>query len=313
MTPTKIIIAGIGGVGGWFGGLLARHFENDDRVEVNFIARGNHLEIIQTKGLKVRKGSEEFIAKPKIATDDPAEIGTVDLVMICTKTYDLEAILDQLRPCIAKKTVILPLLNGIGNTEVIKKIYPDNLSPQGCVYIVSRLKRPGFVENMGNIQKLFFGIDAQENEFLLRLEGLFREANIDVVHSKSISGIIWEKFIFLSPIATATTAFNKRIGAILEDDDSLCTLMELIAEVEQIAKSRQVSVPPDIGQKTIAKLKSLPFDTTSSMHSDFLLGKSKTELGALTRFVIEEGKKQGIATPAYEKTLKMIGAAYQMG
>jgi 2-dehydropantoate 2-reductase len=86
MTKTKIIIAGIGGVGGYFGGLLANHFYNNENVEISFVARGEHLKEIQKNGLKVIKGENEFIAKPHIATDNPAEIGIANFIIITTKS-----------------------------------------------------------------------------------------------------------------------------------------------------------------------------------------------------------------------------------
>ena len=100
---TKIIIAGIGGVGGYFGGLLAKKFYKSATAEINFIARGEHLKEIQNNGLKVITGETEFIAKPHIATNEPSEIGIADFIIVCTKSYDLEQTIKQLKPCIDSK------------------------------------------------------------------------------------------------------------------------------------------------------------------------------------------------------------------
>ncbi len=203
MTKTKIIIAGIGGVGGYFGGLLANHFYENENVEINYFARGRHLKEIQNNGLKVIKGDSEFIAKPTLATDNPADIGIADFIIIATKSYDLETVIQQLRSCINQDTIILPLLNGVDSKERIKNMFPDNIVLDGCAYIVSRLKQPGVIENSGNIQTLYFGRDNAINERLLLLESLFKEADIEAFLSSSISTIIWEKFIFISPTATS--------------------------------------------------------------------------------------------------------------
>ena len=159
MEKTKVIVAGIGGVGGYFGGLLARHFYEHDRVAVYFLARGEHLRQIQSKGLKVIDGKQEFWARPTLATDNPQEIGKADYVIVCTKSYDLEAVIEQLKPAIGKETLILPLLNGVDSRERIKSLLPQNEVLHGCAYIVARLKQAGVVENSGNIQKIFFGLD----------------------------------------------------------------------------------------------------------------------------------------------------------
>ncbi|OWY26184.1 2-dehydropantoate 2-reductase [Sphingobacteriales bacterium UPWRP_1] len=299
MTKTKIIIAGIGGVGGYFGGLLANHFYDNENVDINFFARGQHLKEIQVNGLKVTKGKSEFIAKPTLATDNPAEIGISDFIIITTKSFDLEAVIKQLRPCINQDTIILPLLNGVDSKERIKDIFPDNIVLDGCAYIVSRLKQVGVIENSGNIQTLYFGLDNLVNERLLLLENLLKEANIEAFLSINISTIIWEKFIFISPTATATSYFDKCIGELIADNEKLKMTTTLIEEVKQIAKAKQIYISDDIIEKTVNKLKALPFETTSSMHTDFKNNKPNNELKSLTEYVIKEGRKYNLATPTY--------------
>ena len=297
----KIIIAGIGGVGGYFGGLLAKYYYQNENVIVDFFARGKHLEEIQKNGLKVIQGKNEFIAIPNIATDNPKEMGIADLIIICTKSYDIETVIQQLRPCINKETVILPLLNGLDSKEKIKRVFPNNIVLEGCVYIVSRLKQFGVVENSGNIQELYFGLDNFPRDKLQLFENIFRKANIEATYSDSISKIIWEKFIFLSPTATVTTYYDKCIGEILEDKESFETLIGLIDEVKLIAKAKQIIVSDDIADQALRILKTLPFETTSSMHSDFKNKKDKTELKSLTGFVSKEGFKYNIETPNYKR------------
>jgi 2-dehydropantoate 2-reductase len=301
MKKTKIIIAGIGGVGGYFGGLLANHFKDNENIEIIFFARGQHLKEIQDNGLKVIKGKSEFIAKPTLATDNPAEIGISDFIIIATKSYDLETVIQQLRLCINQDTIILPLLNGVDSKERIKDIFPDNMVLDGCAYIVSRLKQDGVIENSGNIQTLYFGLDNFVNDRLLLLENLMKEANIEAFLSKNISTIIWEKFIFISPTATVTSYFDKCIGEIIADHGKLKTTATLIEEVKQIAIAKQIFISDDITEKTVNKLKALPFDTTSSMHTDFKNNKPNNELKSLTEYVVNEGQKYNLETPTYKQ------------
>lgn len=301
----KIIIAGIGGVGGYFGGLLAKYYYQNENVIIDFFARGQHLEEIQKNGLKVIKSKNEFIAIPNIATDNPKEIGIADLIIICTKSYDIETVIQQLSPCINKETVILPLLNGLDSKEKIKRVFPNNIVLEACVYIVSRLKQFGVVENSGNIQELYFGLDNFPGDKLQLFENIFSKANIEATYSNNISKIVWEKFIFLSPTATATSYYDKCIGEILEDKESFETLIGLIDEVMLIAKAKKIIVSDDIANQTLRMLKTLPFETTSSMHSDFKIKKDETELKSLTGYVLEEGLKYNIDTPNY----KMIYSA----
>jgi len=299
MHKTKIIIAGIGGVGGYFGGLLAQHFYDHKHVEINFFARGSHLAEIQKHGLLVIKGNSRFIAKPTLATDHPSELGIADFIIISTKSYDIETIIQLLQPCINQDTLILPLLNGVDSRERIKNVLPDNIVLEGCVYIVSRLKQAGVIENSGNIETLYFGLDNYVNEKLLLFEKLLKEAKVEATYSTSISTTIWEKFIFISPVATATSYFDKSIGALLAHKEKRMTVIALLEEVIQLAKAKMVLISENILEKTLNKWKALPFETTSSMHSDFQNNKPANELLSLTGYVVREGQKYNIETPTY--------------
>ena len=287
MKKTRILIAGIGGVGGYFGGLLAKHFYQSKEVEIIFYARGKHLQEIQKNGLMVRKGDN----------------GIVDFILLCTKSYDIETVIEQLTVCQNKDTIILPLLNGVDSKERIKNILPNNLILDGCAYIVSRLTQAGKIENLANIETLYFGLDHFESEKLNLLEALFKQANINATLSKNISSIIWEKFIFISPTATATSYFDSSIGEILADPKKLEIILQLIEEVKQIATAKNISISDEITNLTMKKLKNLPFDTTSSMHSDFKSKKLNTELKSLTEYIVTEGKKHEILTLTFERLL----------
>ncbi len=300
----KILVAGIGGVGGYFGGLLAKIYENSNEVDIIFLARGEHLNQIQNNGLKVISESGEFSAKPHLATDNASEIGIVDYVIICTKSYDLEATIEQIKPCVGEHTILLPLLNGVDAAERIKEILPDATVAEGCVYIISRLKEAGVVENKGNIQSLFFGLQNKTNDKLILLEKLLKDAGVEAILSDNISSIVWEKFIFISAIATATSYFDTCIGKLLEEHEAF--VLKLIDEVKQVAIARGVSVAQDITEKTVSKLKSMPYAATSSMHSDYQNQKHHTEVESLTGYVVKAGKELHIPTPTYNQAYQYL-------
>ncbi|HEY1045919.1 MAG TPA: 2-dehydropantoate 2-reductase [Bacteroidia bacterium] len=301
MSKTNILIAGIGGVGGYFGGMLAKQYANDPSIEINFFARGEHLRTIQSNGLMVLNGNDDFRAYPHVATDDATEIGKVDYLIISTKAYDLMGVLGQLKACIRPETVILPLLNGVDSKEKIKALFPNNLVLDGCVYIVARLKGYGMVENIGNVSKLFFGSVDSNDERLNKLESILLGAGIDAKLSTEIMSIIWEKFVFISPTASATSYFDRSIGEVISHQDSLETIEALIREVMALAKAKGIELPANVFERTMNRLKTLPFENTSSMHSDYKNHKPQTELNTLTGYVIDEGKKYNIETTVYEK------------
>src|SRR5689334_7442759 len=144
----KIVIAGIGGVGGYFGGLLAGKYQNT-KTEIYFLARGENLNAIRSRGLLMQTMNGEFTVHPKLATSDAREIGVADYLICCTKGYDLENVIQTCSPLMDQNTIILPLLNGVDARERIEKIFPKNEVWDGCVYLVSRLAAAGTVKETG--------------------------------------------------------------------------------------------------------------------------------------------------------------------
>ncbi len=305
---TTILIAGIGGVGGYFGGLLAKEFQSDPNVAVQFLARGKNLKVIRNEGLTIVNGSDNVTVFPQKASDTASDLDKADYILLCTKTYDLEATLLQLKDCISNKTVILPLLNGLDSTAKIKPLYPNAMVLEGCVYLVSRLSAPGIVTNSGNIESLFFGSDTVTDERLLRLESLLKQAGIQATQTQEIVSVLWEKFIFVSSIATATSFYDQSIGEILENPEKRDTLIQLLTEVYSLAKAKEIAIPENSVVSTLAKIEMLPFAATSSLHSDFKNGKDQTELESLTGYVVSEGLTYGVMTPVYEKLYSALQA-----
>ncbi len=303
---TRIIIVGIGGVGGYFGGLLAKHYQDSTEIDIIFIARGEHLQKIKLEGLKVIGDNTEFTAIPTLATDSFSEAGPADYIILCTKSYDLEETIKQLTPCLLSDTVILPLLNGVNNASRIRALLPSHSVLDGLAYIVSHIKAPGVIENIGNTQKIFFGGDGISNDQLLLLEKMMQDAGIEATLSQTISTIVWTKFIFISAIATATSYYDQTVGEVVENHEE--TLFKLIEEVTQIALAKNITLDPDIASETLQKLKKVPYQNTTSMLRDFRNKKPQTELDSLTRYVITTGQKLNISTPTYHKlfdTLKL--------
>ena len=294
------MIVGLGGVGGYFGGKLAAHYPpGNAEVEVSFIARGANESAIRAHGLRVEADGATFTAHPAHLSSNPATLGVVDLVLVCTKGYDLEATIEQLRPCLGPETAVLPLLNGVDSYERIRHLLPAQEVWEGCVYIVARLVAPGQVRDSGNVRSLFFGARTGPSAQLARVEALLRAAGLDARLAPDIRRTVWEKFTFISPVATLTTAFDAPLGAVLAGAESRPLVAGLLAEVMQLAAALGIALSPDIAARTLARMASLPYDTTSSMHSDYQAGKL-TEVESLTGYVVRGSRALGLPCPTYE-------------
>ncbi|MDQ3142756.1 MAG: 2-dehydropantoate 2-reductase [Bacteroidota bacterium] len=301
-TIKRIGILGLGGVGGYFGGYLAKKYFQYPDIEIIFITRSQTEKIIKKSGLTLITPTETNVIYPSMVTSDQNEIGILDLLICTVKSYDLVESLSSLKNCISEETIILPLLNGVDAKETIAVIYPKNEILDGCVYIVSRLIEPGIVKKSGNIQSLYFGSKSAPTEKLKQLEKIFQEANIDAYLSENIEQTIWEKFIFISSLASLTSYLNLSAGQILENELHTNILKVLIKELISVAEALHISLPANIFDKTLQKIKNLPFDATSSMHHDFQKG-GKTEYRSLTEYVTLKGVKVSVATPQFDVIL----------
>lgn len=295
---TRIGILGLGGVGGYFGGLLAKAYAESDQIEIIFIARGETQKAISKSGLKIISDEKETIVFPKVVSNDPMVIGKLDYLICATKTYDIEESLLSLQKCITKNTIFLPLYNGVDAPERISTIYPDNEVLQGCVYIVSMIESPGVIRKIGAYEKLFFGSSIAAISKLKALQSIFKNAAIESYLVDAIEETVWEKFIFISALASATSYLNQNVGEILNTDSSRKLYVGLLNEITLIAAVKGLDLPNDIIMQTILKLEKTPHSATSSMHRDVLAGR-KFELASLTEFVVEQGLKYEVETPNY--------------
>ncbi len=297
----RLGVLGIGGVGGYFGSMLAQKYADSNEVEVVFITKESTAAIIKNNGLKLFTSDTESLIYPKFVIGEPSEVGTLDYLICSVKSYDLEASLKTVKNSISKETVILPLLNGVNARERILKIYPFAQVLDGCVYIVAKLIATATVQVTGAMKSLYFGSDNVSDLRLSELAAILNAEGIESHLSKNIKQLIWEKFVFVSPLASLTSYLNLPIGPILENDDYKNILKQLVIEVADIAEANDILLP-NIVEVTMTKIAAMPYNATSSMHNDFLK-KGRTEFEALTEFVIVSGLRLGIPTPGYDQIM----------
>lgn len=296
MSKTKIAISGIGAVGGYYGGLLAGRYQNSDEADIFFISRGKNLEVIKENGLQVKNTFQTTNVRPALATDNPAEIGPVDYLFCCTKSYDLKENMAQLAPVIGPDTVIIPLLNGANITEKIQELLPKQEVWKGCVYIGARLTEPGKVEKFTMKDRIYFGSENGSKERQKELLSLLANARIQVTNTNDIDAEIWKKFFMISTTATITSYFNESINDVIINHMDL--FITLGYELKSVAKAMGVELPEDIVFSSIESQRMMPNGITTSMHSDFKAG-GKTELETLTGYVIRMAKAHRLEVPTY--------------
>ena len=287
----RIAIMGAGGVGGCLGGLLAKA-GND----VSLIARGEHLEAIRANGLKLIRPDGEFVVKVD-ATDDPAEVGPVDLIIYTVKTFHNRSVITTLKPLMGEETSIITLQNGVESHELLGSVLgPSNILP-GAYWASAHIQTPGVISE-DVLSKLSFGeIEVTESLRALDIRKVFRDAGIEADISTDPVQVLWQKFVVLSSLAGITSAAQTRASELLKFPDARKMFLDAMEESLAIGMARGIDLSENLAQESLEWIDTLP-DFQVSMHADFEDGRV-TELDALSGAVIRLGKQIGVKTPVH--------------
>jgi len=299
----RIGILGMGGVGGYLGAKLAA--AKLPRVELIFIARNQTKSVLQQQGLKLITDDGELTAHAQLVSDDPAEIGHLDMLICAVKGYDLSDSLQRYADCLDKDSVILPLLNGIGIAGQVKSILSEPQVWEGCIYIIARQEERGVIRQSGPVNQLFFGSLNAGNEPLKKLESLLKQAGIKADIAPDIETELWKKFFFILVMATFTSYYHSAIGLAQQDAEKAAEIRQMIAELEQVATAQGTKLPAGLAQATYDRILSLAPGTTSSMYADFQKG-GPNELEQLTGEVVRMGEQYKVVTPVYAKMYQAL-------
>ncbi len=288
----KIVIFGTGAVGGYFGGRLAQA-GND----VTFIARGRHLEAIQTEGLKVESISGDFTVKAR-ATSDPGEIGAVDLVLCCVKSWQVAQAAEAIQPLMGSHTAVIPLQNGIEAHTTLAQTLGDRHVLPGLCKIISMVAGPGHIRHMAADPYLAFGeTDGQLSRRTEEIAGAFADAQgLTLAVSRNILVDLWKKFMLIAPWSGIGALTRSPVGVFRSLPETRQMLTDSIREVVAVANANGVAVEQSAVDATMAFIDNLPPEGTASMQRDIMEGRP-SELYEQCGAVVRYGQKGGVQTP----------------
>ena len=286
-----IAVMGAGGVGGYFGGLLARAGHN-----VTFIARGPHLEAIRSNGLRVESGNDGVFTVPGNATDDPASAGLQDLVLFTVKMYDNDDAIHAIAPMVGPDTIVLTLQNGIDNGERLVEVYGAERVMIGSAYLEGRISEPGVVTQGGPGAASFGERTIGISERGERLYQVFSDANWRVDLLENMTGMLWKKFAYLSGSAGVCAASGCAYGELRSVPETRAAIEAAIAEALAVGDAAGAPLEPDSLEWSMNALDNFPATGMASLAKDFAEGRP-VELEGLTGVVIRMGREHGVPTP----------------
>lgn len=287
----KIAVIGAGGLGGYFGALLARAGH-----DVTFVARGTQLSALRASGLTVRGPDEEFHVAAA-ATDDPADIGTVDLVLFCVKTYDVPDAAAILPPLLGPESRVLTLQNGVTTPDEVASVTGAERVLGGVAYIEAAIAAPGVIVKSGPLQRIVCGpLAGPATERERSIANILRMAGITAELTDDIREAMWRKFLFICPMAGLTALTQRPIGDVLAVPEARGLFADVMREIEAVARREGVTLPAEIVESTLRFAEGLPSTMQSSMQKDVREGK-RTELDALNGTVVRMAGKHDIDVP----------------
>ena len=286
----KIAVIGAGGVGGYFGARLAAA-GND----VTFVQRGPHLEAMRANGLRLASPLGDVELPTVMATDNSADIGPVDVVLVAVKSGHTEQAAESIKALLGPETAVITLQNGIENEDrLVAVLGPDHVMG-GAAYILSLIEAPGIIRHSGQNARIIFGeLDGALSPRARAFHGVCQAAGIDAHLSADIWTDLWAKFVFLCPHNGLTALTRLPIGRVREDPECREILRQATQECHALAEARGIDLPAASRDDPMARYDALPHDMTSSMHYDVTHGKP-LELEWLNGAVVRMGRENGVA------------------
>lgn len=297
----RIAVMGTGGVGGYFGARLAKA-----GCDVIFVARGRQLAALRSSGLRIESPLGDLALPHVNATDSPADIGPVDLVLFGVKLWDTVEAAASVKALMGPDTAVVSFQNGVVKDDVLKIALGAGHVMGGVCYIAATIAEPGLIRHSGTMQKLVFGEYGRASSARVeRFHQACVQAGIDAEISGTIEQTIWEKFVFLVGLSGTTSLARTAIGPIRSGVLSRAFLHDVMNEVVQVARAEGVSLPVDYARNRLAFCDQVPATMTSSMHGDLERG-SRLEVEWLSGDVVRRGARLGVATPCNRAIMDIL-------
>lgn len=290
----RIAIMGSGGMGGFLGAKLA-----NTGHEVIFIARGKHLDAINSTGLKLLSKEGDLHINPAIACEETENVGTVDLILFCVKIYDTAQAARACLPLMSDDTFILTLQNGIQSVDLISEIVGQGKTIGGSIYVSANIQSPGVIKHSGGTNTVHFAeTNNQPSSRTEILERIFEEAGLIGSRADNLQEMLWSKFILLCANAGMGSLMDAGAVSMCSDPDSKEILLGAMWEVYHVAEAMGIVLPENIVEDTLTLILSVgkEEDLIASQCLDLRMG-NKLELEWIQGILHKLGKKYKVPTP----------------
>ena len=293
----RVAVMGTGAIGGYIGARLW-----GVGATVTFVARGPHLAAIRERGLRILSPLGDVHVDPASATDDPGEVGDVDVVLLGTKLYDVEAAAAAISPMLGRRTAVVCLQNGVDAPEIVARLHGRERVVGGVVMINGEITGPGVIRHNA-LNRLTLGeLTGRSSDRVEQLASLVRAAGIESVLSPDVRLEIWRKFLLLAPMAALSAMTRVPLARIREQADTWRLAEDGMREVVGVANGQGVRLTEEDVQRTLAFVQAMPATWRASLAVDLEQGR-RLEIDWLSGTICRLGEATGIATPFHRVAL----------
>ena len=290
----RFVVFGAGGVGGYFGGRLARAGE-----DVTFIARGAHREAIQAKGLRLCTPDGDILIDPAPVTDDVSTLSPPEYLLFAVKLFDTQVVAEACRPIVGPRTAVVSLQNGVEAVDILSGVFGPERVLGGTARVAAVISEPGVITQTGNFAILSFGeSDGSRSARGLALEAACRNAGFEACLLDDIDVEIWEKFILLAALSGVTSLTRLPNGPLRETPATRALVEACITEAAAVGRARGVALSDDVVASSMVQWDGLPAEMVASMSHDLNAGKP-LELDHLSGALVRLGQSLGVPTPKH--------------
>lgn len=301
----RAAVIGAGGIGGYFGGRLAATGH-----DVWFVARGAHLDAIRAEGLRVSSVTGDFAIRPAQATDDVAEIGPVDVVLLAVKTWQVPAAAATLGPLMGADTGVITTQNGVEAPLQVAAAVGEAAVLPGTAKVFANIEEPAHIRHSGGPGSLALAEwDNRPSDRVTRVREALEDAGIPSPVPEDIWVELWAKLLFVEPFGALGAAFDEPIGQVRGVPEHRQLLEDAMREVEAVARSRGVALAEAVVPESLAFIDQLPPEGTSSLQRDLHAGRP-SELEAWTGAVVRLGAEAGVPVPVHRVLLEVLKARH---
>lgn len=289
----RIAVFGAGAVGGYIGGRLVQA-----GMDVSFIARGEHLQAMKKKGVRIESICGDFNAHPNTMTDDPSQVGEVDAVLLGVKAWQVSEAAQAMRPILGANTFVITIQNGVEASSQVSEILGPEYVVGGLCKMICFITKPGHIRHAGTEPHIVFGeLNNRHSERMEMLLQVFsKTTGLTAEVSTDIWADIWKKFLIIAPWSGLGSITRSPIGVFRGLPETRQMLKQSMQEVFQVALSHDINLPKDAVETTLAFLDTLPKEGTASMQRDIMEGRP-SELKEQNGAVVKLGQAAGVDTP----------------